>query len=79
MSSFNVKSVLLGIGIGIIITATASIIYVAGRDPMKDLTEQQIISQAEKYGMVKASLLQNNTDMSNKKEDNLNKKAGGTQ
>jgi len=79
MSSFNVKSVLLGIGIGIIITATASIIYVAGRDPMKDLTEQQIISQAEKYGMVKASLLQNNTDMSNKKEDNLSKKAGGTQ
>ena len=59
MSSFNAKSVLLGIGIGIIITAIAGIIYTAGRDPMMDLTEQQIISQAEKYGMVKAAILQN--------------------
>lgn len=62
MSNFNLKSVLLGIGIGIIITATASIIYMAGRDPMKDLTEQQIISQAEKYGMVRSTLLQGNTN-----------------
>lgn len=58
MNSFHVKSVLLGIGIGIIIAATASMIYVAGKDPMEDLTEQQIISQAEKYGMVRSSLLQ---------------------
>lgn len=62
MSSFNAKSVLLGIGIGIIITATASMIYMAGRDPIKELTEQQIISQAKKYGMVKASILQEGTD-----------------
>ncbi len=62
MSSFSTKSVLLGIGIGIIISATASMIYVAGRDPMKDLTEQQIISQAEKYGMVRATLLQGSAD-----------------
>ena len=62
MSNFHVKSILLGIGIGIILTATASMIYMAGRDPMKDLTEQQIISQAEKYGMIKESLLQDGTD-----------------
>ena len=62
ISNFSIKSILLGIGIGIIITATASIIYVAGRDPMKDLTEQQIVSQAEKFGMVRASLLQENTE-----------------
>ncbi len=61
MSNFNIKSILLGIGIGIIITATASIIYLSGRDPLKDLTKQQIISQAEKYGMVTSSILQNNT------------------
>lgn len=64
MSNFNVKSVLLGIGIGIIITATLSMIYMSGRDPMKDLTKQQIISQAEKYGMVKSSVLQNDTSAS---------------
>lgn len=62
MSLFNAKSVLLGIGIGIIITATVSMIYIAGRDPMKDLTEQQIISQAQKYGMVKSSLILGGTD-----------------
>ena len=57
MSQFNAKSILLGIGIGIIITAAASMIYIAGRDPMKDLTQQQIISQAEKYGMVKSFMI----------------------
>lgn len=61
MGNFNIKSILLGIGIGIIVTATASIIYMSGRDPMKDLTRQQIISQAEKYGMVTSSILQNGT------------------
>ena len=62
MGHFNAKSILLGIGIGIIITATVSMIYLAGRDPMEDLTEQQIITQAEKYGMVKSSLLQDSTN-----------------
>jgi hypothetical protein len=61
MGNFNIKSILLGIGIGIIITATVSIVYLSGRDPMKDLTRQQIISQAEKYGMVNSSVLQNST------------------
>ena len=54
MSQFHIKSILLGIGIGIIITATASMIYLAGRDPMDGLTKEEIIRQAEKYGMVKS-------------------------
>ena len=57
LSQFNIKSILLGIGIGIIVTATASMIYLAGRDPMENLTEEQIIKQAEMYGMVKQELL----------------------
>jgi len=57
MSRFNVKSIFLGIGIGIIITATVSMIYISNRDPLKDATEQQIINRAEKYGMVKSSIL----------------------
>ncbi|NLV35183.1 MAG: hypothetical protein GXY17_00700 [Clostridiaceae bacterium] len=57
LSQFNIKSILLGIGIGIIVTATASMIYLAGRDPMENLTEEQIIKQAEMYGMVKQEIL----------------------
>ncbi len=59
MSNFNVKSIILGIGIGIIITATVSLIYESGKDPFKNLTKQQIISEAEKYGMVQGFSLTN--------------------
>ena len=52
MNKFNVKSILLGIGIGIIITSIASIIYLAGRDPFDGLSKEEIITQAEKYGMI---------------------------
>ncbi len=58
MSRFNLKSLLLGIGIGIIITAVAGMIYAAGRDPMDGLSKEQIMGQAEKYGMLRPSLLQ---------------------
>ncbi|MGE5615201.1 MAG: hypothetical protein ACM3XR_12445 [Bacillota bacterium] len=57
MSRFQLRSVLLGIGIGIIITSIASLIYMAGRNPMKDITREQIIREAEKYGMVRATTL----------------------
>jgi len=58
MSRFNLKSLLLGIGIGIIITAVAGMIYAAGRDPMDGLSKEQIMRQAEKYGMLRPSILQ---------------------
>jgi recombinational DNA repair protein RecT len=57
MSQFHIKSILLGIGIGVIVTATASMIYMAGIDPMESLTKEQIIKQAEKYGMVKQGII----------------------
>ncbi len=53
---FHLKSILLGVGIGIIITSLASMIYFAGRDPMQDLSKEQIIKQAEKYGMVRSPI-----------------------
>lgn len=53
MGRFHIRSLLLGIGIGIIITSIISMIYLAGRDPFEGLTEDQIIARAEKYGMVK--------------------------
>ncbi|HEX2944683.1 MAG TPA: hypothetical protein VHT96_01865 [Clostridia bacterium] len=58
MSRFNLKSLFLGIGIGIIITAVAGLIYAAGRDPMEGLSKEQIMGQAEKYGMIRPSILQ---------------------
>lgn len=53
MNKFNTKSILLGIGIGIIITSVASIIYLAGRDPFSGLSKEEVMTQAEKYGMVR--------------------------
>jgi hypothetical protein len=53
VNRFNVKSILLGIGIGIIITSLASIIYLAGRDPLSALSKEEIMAQAEKYGMTR--------------------------
>ena len=56
MSRIQIRSVLLGIGIGIIITSIASLIYLAGRNPMEGITSEQIIREAEKLGMVKVTL-----------------------
>jgi len=53
MERFNLKSLLLGIGIGIIITSLVSLIYLSSRDPFEGLTDEQIISRAEKLGMVR--------------------------
>ncbi|NLH95858.1 MAG: hypothetical protein GX477_00735 [Clostridiaceae bacterium] len=49
---FHLRSLLLGIGIGIIITSIASLIYLAGRDPFEGISDEQVIARAEKLGMV---------------------------
>lgn len=36
MDKFNIKSIILGIGIGVIITCVASMIYFAGTYPAKE-------------------------------------------
>ncbi|MGI6669442.1 MAG: hypothetical protein ACOX4M_08785 [Acetivibrionales bacterium] len=56
MSRLQLRSVLLGIGIGIIITSIASLIFLAGRNPLEGVTREQIIREAEKYGMVGVTL-----------------------
>lgn len=55
MNNFNFKSIILGVGIGIIITSTASIIYLAGRDPLNELSEQEVTKLADKYGLIKST------------------------
>lgn len=52
MGSFHIKSIILGIGIGIVMTSIISIIYLAGAEPQK-LNKEEIMRLAEEYGMVK--------------------------
>lgn len=55
MSKFSIKSVLLGIGIGMIITSIASMIYFAGAYPQNELSEQDIARLAEKYDLLQTA------------------------
>ena len=50
MQNFHIKSILLGIGIGMVLTALISTIYSAGNEPVMDKNE--IIERAKQYGMV---------------------------
>lgn len=55
MKSFHIKSILLGIGIGTILTAIISMIYMAGVNPGNvKLTDQEIIERAKSLGMFEA-------------------------
>jgi gas vesicle protein len=53
MDKFSVKSILLGIGIGIIITSVACMIYFQGTPPSAEPNEQEMAKLAEKYGYVR--------------------------
>lgn len=50
MRKFHIKSILLGIGMGIVLTAFISIIYSAGNQPT--MSREDIIEKARQYGMV---------------------------
>lgn len=53
MANFHIKSIVLGIGIGIVLTGILSIIYLAGdKTAYNNLTKVQIIEEAKKLGMV---------------------------
>lgn len=52
MRNFSVKSLVLGIGIGIIITSIVSIIYLAGANPNSEISREEIIRLARGYGMI---------------------------
>jgi len=74
MQNFNLKSILLGIGIGVVTTSIACMIYTAGMDVV--LSKDEIIEQAKKYGMIESTalIIDKNTENSNieeeQKEDN---------
>jgi hypothetical protein len=60
MRNFQIKSILLGIGIGIVITSIISMIYAAGINTNKSLSREEIISKAKELGMVESTSILNN-------------------
>jgi hypothetical protein len=69
MKSFHIKSILMGIGIGIILTALIGIIYSAGMSPQ--MSKQEIMEKAKQYGMVLSSdtIIRADDDFIDDKED----------
>ena len=56
MRGFHIKSIILGIGIGIILTAIIGLIYSMGNVP-NEPSKEEIIAKAKQYGMVEKSIL----------------------
>lgn len=54
MKNFHIKSIILGVGIGMVLTAIISIIFLAGIDMSKTLSKDQVIKLAKEYGMVES-------------------------
>lgn len=50
MGRFHIKNILLGIGMGLVLTALTGIIYSAGREPQ--MSKEEIMAKARQYGMV---------------------------
>lgn len=61
MNNFSIKSLLLGLGIGIIITSIAGMIYFAGLDPLGNLSENDIKKLENRYGLTKIQPLSGET------------------
>jgi len=55
MKKFQLRSIILGIGIGIVITSIISMIFFAGLEPKQSLSNEEIINMASELGMVKKS------------------------
>lgn len=58
MQSFHIKSIVLGIGIGIILTSMIGMIYYAGAaKPV--MSKEEIIGKAKEYGLVESNEIMN--------------------
>lgn len=65
MKYYNIKSIILGIGIGFIITAMAGAVYFSFIVVKTPMTKEEIMTEAKKYGMIEqASLLKTTDDKS---------------
>lgn len=57
MKSLHIKSIILGMGMGIVLTSIISMIYLAGMNPNTKMTREEIITEAKKIGMVEETSL----------------------
>lgn len=55
MKYFNIKSIILGIGIGVIFTSISGMVYSGYGNASMPMSNEKIISEAKKLGMVEAS------------------------
>lgn len=55
MEKFNIKNVLLGIGIGVVLTSTAGFVYSSSLDTGKSMSDEEIMKKAEGLGMIRES------------------------
>lgn len=62
MKYFNIKSIILGIGIGFIITSVYGSIYFSFTVKKTPMTKEEIISKAKEYGMVEATSVLKTSD-----------------
>ena len=71
MKKFHLQSILLGIGMGVVLTSIISMIYIAGVSPDMKMSKQEIIDQAKKYGMIDNTGLVNSTSQPDQKVDSV--------
>lgn len=76
MKKFHIKSIILGIGMGMVLTSMISIIYLAGTNPK--LSKEEIITLARKYGMVEGSELLTASIIENEAGQDSNKDNQGS-
>lgn len=55
MKYFNIKSIVLGLGMGIFFTAATGMVYFNSIDAKKPMTKEEIVSKAKEYGMIEQS------------------------
>ncbi|WP_313563701.1 ABC transporter substrate-binding protein [Ruminiclostridium cellobioparum] len=84
MRKVHEKSIILGIGIGMVITSVAGLIYSGGdgtRSDAKDLSREEIVRLAKGYGMVEPVRLVEDaaaaTQTGNPAPDNISSKSTG--
>ena len=78
MQKFHLQSILLGIGIGVVLTSIISMIYIAGVGPEMKMSKQEIIDQAKKYGMVEDTVLVDSTPQPDLKVSSSTDNSSGT-
>jgi hypothetical protein len=72
MRKFHIKSLTLGLGLGMIITSIISMVYLAGMDPSGMLSEEEIVNLANQYGMVPSTSILVESESKSQKKSKYN-------